>query len=359
MPFLICKYNITCLNKDKDGNLIIVNNLSFLHIMYINFIKFIEVNKLEKYIKYFYNIDSNDIHKEGYNYFFSDMHHNLFCLYNISKQTDRIYNVSDLKYIYEISNYLNVNNIYCHKIVLNINYELIVVVNNNTYVLLWYNNNYNNKLISIKDIEYYSNVLLFPSKKNISSWKELWSNKIDYFEYQLNQFGFKHPILRESFGFYSGLAELAITLQNSVKKSNKCVSHYRLKSDETLFDFYNPLNLIVDNTERDFSEYCKCKFFSSLKFDYSLLINDILNYFNYNNYDNNSVLMFFSRILYATEYFDKFEEIMNNNLHDRCIMKIVNKAKDYEIFIKKLYFKIKKRGYYIPQIEWIEKSNHI
>ena len=46
----------------------------------------------------------------------------------------------------------------------------------------------------------------------------MWIRKIDYFEYQISQFGKKYPIIRESFNYYVGLAENGISLLNKAMK---------------------------------------------------------------------------------------------------------------------------------------------
>ena len=57
-----------------------------------------------------------------------------------------------------------------------------------------------------------------------NEWANLWSQKVDYFEYQMHELGKNYPILLNSFSYYVGLAENAIcyarNVQNSFPDSN-------------------------------------------------------------------------------------------------------------------------------------------
>ena len=88
-------------------------------------------------------------------------------------------------------------------------------------------------------------------------WKQLWSNKVDYFEYQITQVGKKYPLIRESFSYYIGVVEAGICLLNNSKKLRCSVAHKRITKNEDLFEFYNPTNYILDTRVRDLSEYFK------------------------------------------------------------------------------------------------------
>ena len=98
-------------------------------------------------------------------------------------------------------------------------------------------------------------------KKN---WTKIWSDKNDYLEFQISELGKKHPIIRESFSYYIGLAETAIALTNEVQNNEitYVYSHKRINRDDTLLEFYNPLNITVDARVRDIAEYLKSAFFN-------------------------------------------------------------------------------------------------
>ena len=43
------------------------------------------------------------------------------------------------------------------------------------------------------------------------------------------------------------------------------LAHRRMKCYEDLFDYYNPLNIVIDDFSRDLAEYLKVRFFSGKK----------------------------------------------------------------------------------------------
>ena len=121
-------------------------------------------------------------------------------------------------------------------------------------------------------------------------WYTLWTNKNDYFEYQMSQVGKKYPNLKESFSYCIGISENAIQLFNSVSKEKLSLnlSHKRIKSNYTTYELYNPLNFVIDYRIRDVSEYFKDLFFND-----KLDINDIYNYLYYNNLSYDESVLFF------------------------------------------------------------------
>ena len=49
------------------------------------------------------------------------------------------------------------------------------------------------------------------SKLYRNSWASLWSAKLDYFEYQVSELGKDKPLILDSFSYYLGLGENAIS----------------------------------------------------------------------------------------------------------------------------------------------------
>lgn len=319
---------------------------------------------MNKYIKYFYNIDSNAIHTDNNNFFFSDSYGNLYCLYDASECIGVKYDASYIRYIYEMTNYIDYNNTNFHKIILNVSRNIFTIIKKRIYVLLKYQKKCGpGKKVTIIDLDNCLNIKI-PSiiikKRQTVSWKERWETKIDYLEYQLNQFGFKYGLLRNSFGYYSGLVESAIALLNVIgdyyKYSEKIICHFRIDSSSTLFDFYNPLLIIFDDKERDFAEYCRYKINNIDIKNVDIFINDIMNYFFNKKYNSYNVIMFFSRLLYFSEYFDMFEKIIGGLEKEEKINEIIDIIPKYQLFIENLYKKIKKCGYIFPQIDWLENK---
>lgn len=133
-------------------------------------------------------------------------------------------NISNLNIIY---NYLISKNIYCHEIINNKEQKIITIINNKPYILLKVHYN-NNSPININNIISY-NIQIDNNKK--CDWYKLWCTKIDYYEYQIREYGKKYPLIRESFSYYNGLCETAITLLSRIKLNNinMYINHQRIK----------------------------------------------------------------------------------------------------------------------------------
>ena len=84
---------------------------------------------------------------------------------------------------------------------------------------------------------------------------------------------------------------------------------------------------------------------------YSHIYSLILNSINLNEIDYK---LFFIRLLYPSFYFDIYEQIVNNEIEEEELKKIINKIPEYETLIKKTYVYIKNNNF-LPDIEWIKK----
>lgn len=300
---------------------------------------------MKNVLSYYYNLHLSDIHQTEGIYRF-----NLNGIEYAFTQYKR--NLNEIRELYELSLLLFQNGIMVHQFVLNKENQLITYVNQKPYVLLQiYNNSKQNITINdINNFSFSSSILKLPEKQ--VNWANLWSDKIDYFEYQVNQFGKKNPLIRESFSYFSGLVENGISLFNILELdyNNYSVSHQRLSSKDTMFEFLNPMNLIIDYKVRDACEFYKEKFLN--KQDISNEIKEYLSNKNLNVYE---ILLFFIRMFYPSFYFDKYEYIINNEEDDYQLKNIIELSDKYEKLLKEIYFYLSK---YInmPDIEWIKKT---
>ncbi len=262
--------------------------------------------------------------------------------------------LEELKQIYQLTQILRERGLYCHEIVLNTSGQILTYINQVSYILL---------KLSVKedDVVILSDLILFQNKtKNIGDypilkrddWYQLWTNKIDYFEYQVSQLSKKHPRIRESFSYFVGLAETSISLFHMLGKKDThilSVSHKRIQSGDTLFDLYNPLNFVLDIPSRDASEYFKSSFFNQPD-----IINEIIYYLTYSNLSEYECQMFFIRLLFPTFYFDIYEEVILDEKNEKELLKVVTHTKDYENMIV-LTYQYLKSIIYLPEIEWLNK----
>ena len=299
-------------------------------------------------LKYFYNIETKNIRQSG-NVFFIETNSKIFAFQNCDNYIDQIDN------IYELNIYLNYNNIYVYRIIKNRFDNIITRVNENNYILLEINSDYNKNITlnMIYEFQYKLDDNLIKSTfkgLNASNWKSLWMQKIDYFEYQVSEFGLKYPLVRESIGYYIGMAENAICMINDYTLNDSLyLQHRRIDANSRYYDFYNPLNLIFDTRVRDFCEYYKSNFIYNLRYKEDI---KIINYLEKNNYTTNELKLFYIRMFFPSFYFDLYEKVVNNNEDEKRLKKILLKVNEYQLFLYELtsYFS---SFLMLPHIEWI------
>ena len=244
-------------------------------------------------------------------------------------------------------NYLIIkkSNKYCHKILMNKDGSMITMYNSKPFVLMR-EDFFIDKCVDINEIISYDS---FVGQNYSLTWKRLWEQKIDYYEYQMSQVSFKYPKIKESFNYYLGLTETAISILNYVDKSaiDYFISHKRVFSNETLDEFFNPLEIVIDSRARDLAEFIKTNYIYQ-----NLNINDIYFYIDSFNFNSNESLLFFARIMYPSYYFDQYDEIIQGKISEEKAELLTKKNADYEVFLKKIYAFLRKKNS-LPNIEWL------
>lgn len=292
-------------------------------------------------ISYYYNLNPENIHLSNKNYKFV-IDNKFYTLY-LCNDND------NLEKTYEMNQKLLINNIYNHIIVLNINNDITTDIDNKKYILFNTYDEMNQKLV----LEHIINFNYITSNLNIEQeikWKNMWMQKIDYFEYQISEIGHKYPIIRDSISYYIGMTETAISLLNDIKIQKMCISHKRIQHNDTVFEIYNPINFVIDNQVRDVSEYFKIQFF----YDNKNILDDVIHYLKTTNLSTDEIKLFFIRMLYPSYYFDMYELIINNSLEEDELLNIVKLSNDYEKLIKELYIYLSEQSL-LPSIEWLKK----
>lgn len=288
-------------------------------------------------INYYYNLNINTIHQKEKNYYFKVDNKNYLLL--------KCTNIEEPDDIYRLNIYLS-QILPVHRIVLNANNEAITKINDSNYLLLELFSN-NNK-INLNNIIELSNIRIPFSvdKLKRNDWYNLWIKKIDYFEYQLSQIGKKYPLIRESFNYYIGLAENAIILVNNIDFNNipLGLSHRRITNMS--FNLYNPLNIVIDARIRDVCEYFKFCFFNNIDISMELEL-----FLSYNSFNIDEAKLFLARMFFPTYYFDLYEKIIDNEIDESEIKKVIIKADNYEKILKQVYYHFKNNQI---NIEWLE-----
>ena len=300
---------------------------------------------MKNVINYYYNLNPEEIRQVNKMYKFK-INNDFYTLMEIENDIKKI------NEIYEISVELNIRGIYTHTIISNLQNSIITYINNNAYVLLKTYSKMDEE-INLKHVIEFSNITTNIVKNDSlkrDNWYQLWINKIDYFEYQINQIGKKYKLIRESFSYYAGILETGISLLVNTKLTNITLSicHNRIRKNDTLFDLYNPFNFIIDSKVRDVAEYFK------EQFKYNDPYESIIKYLEYNNLTDDEIRLFYIRMFYPSFYFDLYEEIISSSKEEKEIKKIIDKAEEYELLLKKLYIYINNK-IALPEIEWIKK----
>lgn len=280
------------------------------------------------YINYFYNLYPPLLNKENDNYVFF-VGNEKYCLTPYRRE------LSEIKDLVELNKRMISSNSLVHEIIINKFNEPISVISNENYVLLRvYVNDI--KKIDINDIIYMlnENVDLSGLKSLLrTNWVSLWSSKVDYIEYQMGHLIKKYPFLNNTIDYYLGLCENAITYIKNLKMFSDYkipigISHKRIIKDATLFDLYNPLNLIIDYKVRNIAEYLKDAFFKDEDVNY--ILNIVFKNFWF---DKLNLSLLVARLLYPSYYFDLFEEIIDKELDENIIFPLTKKSSKYEEFI--------------------------
>lgn len=290
-------------------------------------------------LSYYYGLDVDNIHQKDKTFYFK--------YENFEYILIKIDNIN-IEIIYEMATKLNQIGILCHQIILNNNKQVATKINDEDYVLM---KTFTTKeKINLNDIINFNNINYVEDKKlTFVDWYTLWTEKIDYFEYQISQIGKKYPIIRKSFSYYIGLSENAITLVKNTPtdKLYYGLNHKRISYKDNMQSLYNPLNFIIDIRFRDVCEYFKSSFFNKVNIE-----NEIMLYFYYNDLNYNESCYFFARMLFPTYYFDIYEKIINNEIDEIKLNDIISLAKDYEVLLKKIYLYLKNKVN-LPNFEWL------
>ena len=302
---------------------------------------------MKNIINYFYNLNITELTNKDNIYSFYDndeLYH--FYIYNN--------NIKNLDLTKDIDDSLK-NDTLIHEIIINKDNSIITYYNNIPYILCKINININ-KPITLGEINYLSSkVIITNSKITYHSWQDLWSIKMDYLEKVINENGKKYPIIVDSFNYFVGMAENAISYYNNlsnkeVDNNSLVISHRIININDTVYAIYDPVNIIIDHKARDIAEYIKYSFFS----DNTNIFKELNVYFKYNYYTKDDVVMLLARELYPSFYFNMYEDIMINSKEEKIITNITSKLDKYELYLARV-FKYFNNFYNLPVPEWLNK----
>ena len=292
---------------------------------------------MKNILNYYYQIiiDDNKIDKNG-----SFIYNNhVFNLYKYKR------NFNEVNALLSLNDNMLSKNIKINKIVKNVFNQVITIMDNNNYVLIEVNYEYLDN-VNFKFIESFLDKRFDILKRN--DWGRLWSMKIDYIEYQLNHISNSYPIINNSINYYIGLAENAISYFNMLNLSNipLYIEHRRFNENS----IYNPMELVIDYKVRDLAEYIKNSFFNK-----KMSIYDVKNYISKLYLENIDYVLLYVRLLFPSYYFDMYDDVLNNNIDEKELNKIILLASDYEELLYNIYLIIEKKTN-ILGINWINSK---
>ena len=307
---------------------------------------------MKENLNYYYNLNLSDIDEnEGIIHFIFNKEHFYFVPLNRD--------IKELDDILKVTNELRTKGLLVHDLILNKMGSYITNISNTNYLLMRIKGDIYEEF-TISDILKFNQVFVLNSPKSKlyrNNWASLWSAKVDYFEYQISELGKDKEIILDSFSYYIGLAENAISYVNNIPlkfsitpQDKICLSHRRLSFPNYKLNYLNPLSFIFDLEVRDIAEYLKSAFFADI--DALSILKSLLRITKFTPY---SLSMLYARLLYPTYYFDIYEKIMNKSLDEEALIKIIEKNEAYETFLKESYLELTK---YAPleRIEWLLKK---
>lgn len=287
-------------------------------------------------LKYYYNLENPTIYKTNGKTYVKDKT-NRYIL-------EVVHSIKELNEIYYIISQIKFKN-----------YDEIIVTKFKE--LYFEHNTIKYVLIKILNDRVYSENNIIKKEKIInnnylidrSNWFFLWCKKNDYFEYQNSHISKKYKLIDESSDYYMGMAETAISyIKYNIEETEEklTICHKRIKKDE----MNNPMNLVLDNRERDISEYLKYLFMK--KENNSDIVNKILN--NY-EYTKDEYTRIYARMLYPSYYFDVYDKVINNKEKEIKIKEITNRIDEYEKYLWQIYILMSKK-IQIKKVDWINEK---
>ena len=293
---------------------------------------------------YYYNIYIDEIKKINTSFYF-DYNNKNFIIEEYKND------ILDCEAIYKLNQEMYSRGAKVYKIIITKANSIIFNYDEKNYILMELPN-IKNRLITYEDIlkfRYITSNSEIIKSLDKSNWSTFWEKKIDFYEYYFKDIEGKYNLLKESINYYIGLGENAISYYNDniiEQQSEKQVCHRRIGPNTDLYDFYNPLNIIIDYKERDIGEYLK-EYVMSENFSQEN-INEMLSKLNL---DRNSAIRIVARVLFPTYYFDMYDKITQDNKEEKAINSIIEKRKNIEFLIKTMFLEY--RSLNIPYINWL------
>lgn len=297
---------------------------------------------MKNLLLYNYNIDIDEYEniKDGITFYIDyDKYYFISCK-RVSSDIEKIYNL--------LKNYINPY----HLIIVNRFGNIYTIEDGKTYVLLKIKGAQNDEIELREIMLNQTPIHNFDSILKRDNWGILWSEKVDYLEYQVSELAQNHPIVLSSFSYYVGLAENAIEYYNMLEHEDidLVISQKRIKYPNFSLNYFNPLNIVIDSKTRDIAEYIKSAFFAgydATKDLENLCLKNTLSGYEYN--------LLYARLLYPSYYFDELSKVLEENSNEEVLLKYIDKVDVYEKFLKNIFYMFSKKTTMI-KVDWLIKK---
>ena len=294
---------------------------------------------MNNFINYFYNIRVNDI-----------LCNNKYCSFQDNGYVYKLYVIDEninSDFLINLEKKL-LGNTLINEIIFNKDNKIISIYDGKLYMLQKIFVNIN-KRITLEEISYLARALMVKNLK--INYANLWERKIDYLEKMINENGKKYPIITDSFNYFVGMAENAISYYNNTVINDDVVyviSHKKIRIDDAIDAIYNPLNIIFDYRVRDIAEYIKRSFFDNN----NGIFKELNIYFQNYPLSGTEARILVSRLMYPSFYFDMYEDILINNFSEKIIIKTVDRLSEYEKYLGNIISYLNKL-YGVEEIKWL------
>lgn len=305
---------------------------------------------MKETIEYYYNLEIDTLEEQDGKYYFKIENIDyFFVFYNR--------NLDELDDIVNVSLNMRERGIDVHHILINRNNQFLTKINDYNYMLFTVNN-LSEKFDIFDMVNNMDKLVLNPQNSKLyrNNWDDLWSSKTDYFEFQVKELALQKEVVKNSVGYYIGLAENAISYVSNTKfkyaklmEGKIVLSHRRIYYPNYKLNYLNPLSFIFDLEVRDVAEYLKSMFFNE---EYEEVIEELRSYLKIRPLSIYEYQMLMARLIYPTYYFDVYEKVMNKDENEERLVAIISHSEDYELFLKNAYFEISKYAK-IDKIDWL------
>ncbi len=280
---------------------------------------------MRNFISYYYGFDEFDCVKKNNDYIIF-YRGDKYCLHRID----------DLSVFFKKKHMVfKLEQIGCmHSIVKNQKNDIFTCIENVYYVLFKLNVEVVDKKVGIDEIIEFQRLVsqIYDVNTGVfQDWITMWSRKLNYIEYYLDRNMKLSEKVKILSIYYIGIGEEAIEYLNlciakyslSFCKIPIVLSHDRISYSDTLYNLYDPLNMIFDSRIRDVAEYIKSLFFNK-----SITREAIEKILLKTDYSEVEYMLLVARVAFPTFFFDALEMLDDDGDDNYDIIDVVG---GYEI----------------------------